>query len=225
MQHIARAQPDCPRLEKRRLILTYISLVELCRAVTEIRQHLSFHILSYPPSIFPCCHWLGGCTAKNPALHSLPWRLSSQNTDLYCLQGRRRLHHPGWGHNIVTSLFLPCASRQHTCRWPWLSSVLLPPFPTPPADLASGAASWPPFPSPPHASGVSCSQLLAFPTLPSLNYCRIPDKIWEPRIKHSRLRNTLHMYIYCCKMFCMALTSRFSQTVCAHWVFPHPSCQ
>lgn len=113
MQHIARAQPDCPRLEKQRLILTYISLVELCRAVTEIRQHLSFHILSYPPSIFPCCHWLGGCTAKNPALHSLPWRLSSQNTDLYCLQGRRRLHHPGWGHNIVTSLFLPCAQTAH----------------------------------------------------------------------------------------------------------------
>jgi len=120
---------------------------------------------------------------------------------------------------------LHCPSRQHTCRWPWLSSVLLPPLPAPPAALASGPASWLPSPSPPHASGVSCSQLLAFPTSPSLHYYRITVEIWEPRIKHPSLRNTLHMYIYCCKMFCMALTSRFSQTVCAHRVSPHPSCQ
>lgn len=66
MQSTARAQPDCPRLEKWRLILTYVSLVELCRGVTEIRQQLSFHRwrAAYRPSIFPCCHWLDGALQR-----------------------------------------------------------------------------------------------------------------------------------------------------------------
>lgn len=53
----------------------------------------------------------------------------------------------------------------------------------------------------------------------------IPAEIQELKIKHARRRGPVRTYIYCYKMFCMAVTSRFSQTVCARRVFPHPSCQ
>lgn len=84
MQPKTKAQPDNPRGENWRLILTSVTLVELCRDVTQTSHCLTFHRwrAARPHSAFPCWHCLGACITMKFCCLFLALELWHSNTHL-----------------------------------------------------------------------------------------------------------------------------------------------